>query len=71
MNDPAPLPERLDRTARSPLFDNSDEKEYWHSRSSAERLRHVQMLRQMNYGSRAHAKMQRVLEIIPLDQQSA
>ncbi|HEX8696335.1 MAG TPA: hypothetical protein VF746_28210 [Longimicrobium sp.] len=69
MNDPVPPSIRLDRTALSvvPLFEDSDEKRYWHSRSPAERLRHVEMLRRINYGPRAMARLERVLEVVPLE----
>jgi len=61
----APLTPGIDRTALSlaPLFDDSDEKAYWLSRTPHERLRHVERLRRMNYGARATARLQRVLEI--------
>ena len=67
MTDSAEYP-RLDRTALSlaPLFDDSEEREYWHSRSPAERLRHVEALRRINYGSRATEGLQRVLEVVPI-----
>jgi len=69
MTDPAPFPERVDRSALSlaPLFEDADEKAYWHSRSSAERLRHVETLRRINYGPRAAARLQKVLELAPLE----
>lgn len=69
MTNPAFPPERVDRSALSlvPLFDDSDEKEYWHSRSSAERLRHVETLRRINYGRGATARLDRILELVPLD----
>jgi hypothetical protein len=56
---------RVDRTAFSvvPLFDDSDERAYWHSRSPAERLEHVETLRRISYGDQATARLQRVLEI--------
>ena len=62
------VPPRVDRTAFSvaPLFDDSDDRRYWHSRSPAERLRHVETLRWISYGSRATERIQRVLEVIPL-----
>ena len=67
MSDSADSP-RLDRTALSlaPLFDDSDERAYWHSVSPAERLRHVETLRRINYGSRATEGLQRVLEVVPV-----
>jgi hypothetical protein len=68
MNNPVPPSMRLDRTALSvvPLFDDSDEKRYWHSRSPAERLRHAELLRRINYGHRATARLEWVLEVVPL-----
>ncbi len=55
----------LDKTAFSVgnLSDESDEKEYWWSRTPQERIQHIERLRQINYGHRARARLQRVLEI--------
>lgn len=57
----------IDRTAFSivPLFDESDEKAYWLSRTPQERLQHIEILRRINYGTRATSRLQRVLEIAP------
>lgn len=59
---------RLDKTAISvvPHFDESDERDYWLSRTPQERLRHIEVLRRINYGHRAAAGLQRVLEIAPI-----
>lgn len=59
---------KLDKTTLTvaPLFDESDEKAYWLTRTPQERLRHVEALRRINYGHRATAKLQRVLELAPL-----
>ena len=56
---------KLDKTALSlvPGFDNSDEKTYWLSRTPSERLQHMEVLRRMNYGHHATARLQRVLEV--------
>ncbi len=61
---PAPFT-KVDRSAFSvsTSFDNSDEKEYWLSRTPHERLRHMELLRRINYGPRATERLQRVLEI--------
>lgn len=55
----------LDKTALSlaPLFNSSDEKIYWLSRSPQERLRQMEMLRRINYGQRATSRLERILEI--------
>jgi len=37
---------------------------YWHSRTPEERVRHAQYSRQLIYGSRATARLQRVLEVV-------
>lgn len=57
----------LDKTALSikPLFDDSEEKEYWLSRTPQERSEHVETLRRINYGHRATERLQRVLELAP------
>jgi hypothetical protein len=43
---------KLDKTAFSitTLSDESDEKVYWLSRTPHERLQHIEILRQINYG---------------------
>ncbi len=67
-NSPSAL--KIDKTAFStvPLGDESDERVYWCSRSPHERLRHVEVLRRINYGDRTAARLQRVLEIVKLSQ---
>jgi hypothetical protein len=60
---------RLDRSAFSVGFlgDESDEKEYWLSKTPQERLQAVELMRRMNYGyARATARLQRVLEVAEL-----
>jgi hypothetical protein len=56
---------RLDRRALviKQGFDDQDDKLYWWSRTPAERLRHMELLRRINYGDRATAGLQRILEI--------
>ena len=56
---------KVDRSAISvtSLTDASDEKAYWLARSPQERLKQVEILRRINYGHRATARLQRVLEI--------
>jgi hypothetical protein len=55
----------IDRTkiSVSDSFDNSEEKEYWLSRTPQERLIHIERLRRINYGARAAEGLQRVLEV--------
>ena len=45
-------------------FNNSDEKDYWLSRTSEERIAHIEYLRRMNYGDEAAKRLQRVLEVV-------
>ena len=56
---------KIDRTAFSvaSLTDVSDEKVYWLARTPYERLKQVEILRRINYGNRATARLQRVLEV--------
>jgi hypothetical protein len=56
---------KINKTAFSvtSLFDDSDDKAYWLSRSPEERLRHMEILRRINYGTQATARLQRVLEL--------
>ncbi len=60
---------QLDRTAFavSDHFDDPDEKAYWLSRTPQERLRHMELLRRINYGSAALGPMQKVFEIVERD----
>jgi hypothetical protein len=44
-------------------FDDEEQRMYWLSRTPYERLRHVEMLRRINYGDQATARLQRVLEL--------
>src|SRR5262245_3734525 len=57
---------RLDRTAFTVGFlgEESDEKEYWLTKTPLERLQAMELMRRMSYGhDRATARLQRVLEI--------
>jgi hypothetical protein len=60
---------RVDRTkiSVSNSFDNTEEKEYWHSRTPQERLAHMERLRRINYGEEATKPMQKVLKIGQID----
>ncbi len=60
---------RMDRTAFSvvSLKEESDEKEYWQTKTPQERLETVELLRQLNYGyDPATARLQRVLTVAEL-----
>jgi hypothetical protein len=58
---------KLDRTAFKVLssFEEADreDKEYWLSKTPQERLQYMELLRRINHGSAATARLQRVLEI--------
>jgi hypothetical protein len=56
---------KVDRTTFTvtALADASDDKAYWLLRTPHERLRHMEVLRRINYGHRATARLQRVFEI--------
>jgi hypothetical protein len=45
------------------LFDRSDDKEYWLSKTPEERLEAVEIMRRIVYGDEAAKRLQRVLEI--------
>jgi hypothetical protein len=45
------------------LDDQSDDKEYWLSKTPQERLEAVELMRRMVYGDEAVKRLQRVLEI--------
>jgi hypothetical protein len=56
----------VDRSALSiaTLEDDSQDKIYWMSRTPEERLEHMEMLRRINHGNAATARLQRILEIV-------
>jgi hypothetical protein len=56
---------KVDRSALtvSTLQDASDEKAYWLERTPHERMAQIEILRRINYGHRATARLQRILEI--------
>ena len=63
------FPYRMDKTAFSvaSLSDPSDEKEFWLSKTPAERLQALEFLRQIVYGyDPAATRLQRILEIAEL-----
>ena len=59
---------RVDRTAFTVTsLHESDEKEYWLSKTPEERLQALELMRQIVYGyDPATARLQRVLEIVEL-----
>ena len=59
----------LNRTVFSvvSLDDPSDESTYWWAQTPQERLRHIERLRQINYGYRAAERLQRILEFAELE----
>ncbi len=44
-------------------FEDEASKEYWLSQSPQDRIRHIETLRRVNYGSRATERLQRFFEI--------
>ncbi|MBI2000203.1 MAG: hypothetical protein HYT85_09565 [candidate division NC10 bacterium] len=61
---------KLDKTTLTvaSLTDQPDDKAYWHARSPYDRVRAVEVLRQLNYGhSQSTARLQRVLEVTQLN----
>ena len=46
------------------LSDQSDDKNYWFDKTPVERLRHIEMLRRINYGTIAASRLQRIFEHI-------
>jgi hypothetical protein len=60
----------IDKTAFSvvSLSEADDDKTYWLSKTPQERLRAMELIRQMIYGyNPATARLQRVFEVVPLD----
>ena len=69
MADNLPDEPGIDRRAVA-IFNSFEEAEaadraYWFSRTPEERLHHMEVLRRLNYGSRATERLQRVLELAP------
>ena len=56
---------RVDRTVLTVTDDFTDRETtlWWHAQSPEARLRHMMLLRRLNYGDRAAAGLQRVLEV--------
>lgn len=56
---------KIDKTSFSiiSLTDDSDDKVYWFGRQPIERLKHIEILRRINYGHSATSRLQRFLEI--------
>ncbi|MEK7274379.1 MAG: hypothetical protein AAB110_03900 [Candidatus Desantisbacteria bacterium] len=46
------------------LSDQSDDKDYWFAKDPIERMRHIEVLRRINYGHGAATRLQRVFEFI-------
>jgi len=44
------------------LSDQSDDKDFWVAMDPIERMRHIEVLRRINYGHGATYRLQRVLE---------
>ena len=42
----------------------ADEIEFWQNTTVKQRLQHIERLRQLNYGTRATGRLQRVIQII-------
>jgi hypothetical protein len=45
------------------LSDQSDDKDYWFSKTPIERMRHIEILRRINYGHGATSRLQRIFEV--------
>ncbi len=64
----SPLPSNLiiDKSKLSMIsgFDDSTEKAYWHSRTPAERLQHMEILRRINYGNYATNDFKEFLKLL-------
>ncbi len=46
------------------LSDQSNDKDFWFAMDPIERMRHIEVLRRINYGHGATSRLQRVLEFI-------
>lgn len=45
------------------LRDSSDDQDYWFGQNPIERLKHIEILRRINFGYSATSRLQRLLEI--------
>jgi len=45
------------------LSDQISDKDYWLSKTPIERLQHIELLRRINYGHGAAARLQRIFEV--------
>jgi hypothetical protein len=56
--------QRIDKSAFSviSLSDQMADSNYWLNKAPSDRLRHIELLRRINYGSRATSRLQRVFE---------
>jgi len=45
------------------LSDQTNDKDYWLSKTPIERMQHIELLRRINYGHGATARLQRIFEI--------
>jgi len=52
------------------LFDESDDKDYWLSKTPYERLEAVELMRQIIYGYNPSSRLQRVLAVAQLTSDS-
>ena len=59
---------KIDRKSFSVILlsDDSDDKAYWFGRQPIERLKHIEILRRINYGHSATSRLQRFFEIAEL-----
>ena len=60
---------KVDKSAISvvSLYDDSDDKDYWHSKTPRERLEALEVMRQINYGyDPTTIRLQRILEVAQL-----
>lgn len=60
----------IDKSAISivSLYDDSGDKDYWHSKTPRERLEALEVMRQINYGyDPTTIRLQRVFEVVQAD----
>jgi hypothetical protein len=46
------------------LSDQSGDKDYWLAKTPIDRIRHIEILRRINYGNGATSRLQRILELV-------
>lgn len=66
MRDDLSVQMKMDRSTVSvvALSHTGDERAYWGSKTPVERIQHMEILREINYGDAASRRLQRIFEVV-------